>query len=76
MKSTLQMWSCRLRRARSGCRYAAGALAMVRAVVHNDREALYVFQLQIADTDTTIPNMVENGEVRLQSPRCVIHASG
>ena len=53
--------------ARFGRRYTPDALAMVRAVVHNDREALYVFQLQFVDGDNTLPNMIENGEVRLQT---------
>ena len=43
---------------------------MVRAVVHSDREALYVFQLKYTDSDTTIPNMVENGEVGLLTQPC------
>ena len=42
---------------------------MVRAVVHNDRDALYVFQLQFVEgsENDKLPNMVENGEVRLQA---------
>ena len=55
------------KKARFGRRYMPDALAMVRAVVHNDREALYVFQLQFVEGDGTLPNMVENGEVRLRS---------
>ena len=40
---------------------------MVRAVVHSDREALYVFQLQFSDNENRLPNMFENGEVGMHS---------
>ncbi|CAL5225566.1 g8405 [Coccomyxa viridis] len=45
--------------------YTPDALAMVRAVVHNDRDALYVFQLQFVEgsENDKLPNMVENGEI-------------
>ena len=40
---------------------------MARAVVHSDREALYVFKLKFHDNDNTLPNMIENGEVGLHT---------
>lgn len=47
-----------------GCRYVPEALDTVRVTVHNDRDALYVFQLQYDGFPNTLPDMVVNGEVR------------
>ena len=49
---------------RRGCRYVPDALSTVRAVVSNDWDALYVFQLQMAESPgSRIPNIHQGGEV-------------
>ena len=46
------------------CRYVPDALSTVRAVVSNDWDALYVFQLQMAESPgSRIPNIHQGGEV-------------
>ena len=47
----------------SGRRYVPDALDTIRATVHGDRNALYVFKLRYDGHPNTLPDMVYNGEV-------------